>query len=337
MAQRLNVPGYDEVWDLGGAFVALHAVIRGRAFGGMRIRSYPSAHDALDDALDLARAMSRKVVMAGIEGGGGKTVIHDCGPDRAATVRRVGEFIESLGGRYFTGPDLGFTAADGVALKSVTRHVACCDLSSDSARSVELAMRAVIEPRVVAVQGLGAVGRPLADSLRRAGVHVIGADLLGGDVPPDAICDVPCDVFAPCATGAVLNEQTIPRLRCSVVCGAANNPLASDADADRLRARGIEYVPDFIANSGATIRGASGAVGEEHLVEKRMGAIPDLVREVLARARRESRSPHAVATQVADERISLARGVRHLSRELSRLVAGTTTCASATRLREPRE
>lgn len=315
MADRLAIPGYDEVWrvDCAGAlaFVVLHAVVRGRSFGGVRIREYPSENDALVDALALSRTMSRKVVLAGIVGGGGKSVLMAPRGDRTEAVRRLGEFVESLGGRYVCGPDYGFTEADGVVMRSVTRFIAQEDLSEATARSVEAAMRAVCRPRVVVVQGLGAVGRRLAERLRASGVCVIASDLRPFEgferVEPDGVYDVPCDVFAPCAIGGILDARTIPRLRCVVVCGAANHPLATEDDAERLRLHGIVYVPDFLANVGATILGASTAVGEAHLVEERFSRIDPLVREVVDRARREGCSPHRVAVALAEDRLRRMR------------------------------
>ncbi|MEK7865985.1 MAG: Glu/Leu/Phe/Val dehydrogenase dimerization domain-containing protein [Planctomycetota bacterium] len=312
---RLAIPGYDEVWRLecadALAFVSLHAVIQGRSFGGVRIREYASENDALADALALSRAMSRKVALAGIAGGGGKSVLMVPRKDRAEAVKRLGEFVESLGGRYFCGPDYGFTEADGAVMRGVTRFIAQEDLSDATARGVEAAMRAACEPRVVVVQGLGAVGMPLAERLRASGVRVIASDVRAFEgferVDPDDVYDLPCDVFAPCAIGGVLDSRTIPRLRCGVVCGAANNPLASEDDAERLRLRGVTYVPDIIANVGATVQGASTAIGEFHLIEGRLAAIGQIVRDVLARASREARSPHHVAVSLADERIEALR------------------------------
>lgn len=299
----MRIPGYEEVHRIpcgdSVAFVALHAVVQGRAFGGVRIQEYASENEALEDALALSRAMTRKVLLAGIEGGGGKTVLRKP-QNREQALRDLGDFIESLGGRYFCGPDYGFTAADTTVLKSRTRYVACADLAPATAETVKISMEAVLRPRVVAIQGLGSVGRPLADALRADGVRVIASDLRGGDVPPDAIFDVECDVFAPCATGGVLTPETVRRLRCRLVCGAANNPLASDDVAPLL---GLRYVPDFIANSGATIQGASTSIGEAHLIPRRIAAVGDLVRDVMARAERENRSPHFVAIDLADERL----------------------------------
>ena len=198
-------------------------------------------------------------------------------------------------------------------VSATTQYVACGDLGRHSARTVIDAMRAVCDPRRVAVQGLGAIGRPVADELQASGVEVVAADLRPVDgsgfttVPPEEIYDIECDVFSPCAAGHVLDAGTVERLRCEVVCGGANNPFASAADADRLDRRGIVYVPDVIANVGATIQGASTSLGEQDLIEERFAAIPGLAREVVARARREGVSPGRVAQSLADERIAELR------------------------------
>ncbi len=313
--ERVSIPGYDEVWRLDlddtVAFVSLHALIQGRTFGGIRCRSYPDEPAALRDALALSLAMSRKVALTGIEGGGAKTVIIAPDRNRGEVVRKLGEFIDSLGGKYFCGADLGFTGEDVSIVAGETEFVACNDLSPFTARSVLLSLEAVEKPDVAAVQGLGAIGRPVAEALRENGTRIIASNLDPVEgfepVPPESIYDTECDLFSPCATGGVLNKDSIPRLRCRVVCGGANNPLATDEDAERLLEQGITYIPDFISNSGATIQGASTAIGEEELIEGRFQAIPALIREILADATRESRSPHYVATSRADERISTLR------------------------------
>lgn len=223
-ARRIRVEGFDEVYRVACgdtvAFVVLHAVIRGVAFGGVRIRPYDSEAHALEDALQLARTMSRKVVMAGIRAGGAKTVVVAPPRERAAAVRAVGEFIESLAGRYLCGDDLGFSHDDGVVLRQATRYVACSGLAGQTARGVLIAMNAVCVPRVVVIQGLGAVGRPLAEALEAAGARVTVSDVRAiqgfRTVSPDDVYDEPCDVFVPCATGGLLDARTVPRLRCQI-------------------------------------------------------------------------------------------------------------------------
>lgn len=318
-SETIEVDGFDEVFrvECGGAvaYVALHAVIGGHAFGGIRIHEYDTEAAALDDAKALALAMSRKVVMAGIEGGGGKTVmaLPSSGDfDRVQAIRDLGEFIEGLGGRYNCGPDYGFTDDDDEVLRSVTQYVARDGLASATAQSVEIALRAVVpKPETVAIQGLGAVGLRLAMNLKKKGVDVVGADVHpvpGFDyVDPEEIYETPCDVFAPCAMGGALDDFTIPLLHCRVVCGGANNPIASDEDADRLHARGIIFVPDILANSGATIVGASTTLGQEDRIDARMAGLADRVLDVLDRAEDEDRSPLYVVRTMADEQIAKLR------------------------------
>ncbi len=314
--QRIDIPGYDEVVRVpcgsSVAFVAIHALVGGRAFGGIRIRDYDDEQAALDDALRLALAMSRKVALHGLPAGGAKTVLMRPRRGRAAAVEALGAFIESLEGRYHCGPDLGFGPEDEIALRRTTSHLACTTgLGEATARGVHSAITAICRPRAVAIQGLGAVGLPLARLLAADGVRVVASDVRpvpGFEViPPSSIFDADCDVFAPCAQGGVLDEETIERLRCRVVCGAANNPLASDADAERLRERGILYVPDFVANAGAVIVGGSLAAGEGSLAEERLEAIGERVIEILERADEEGRSPHAVAVEMADRLLAAAR------------------------------
>lgn len=315
---RLEIPGFDEVHRLRGAwgtgYVAIHAALSGRAFGGIRVRAYPRDEDALADALDLARAMSRKVVMAGVQAGGAKTVLREPLGDRGAALAALGDFIASLEGKYRAGPDYGFTAADDAVVRSRTRWISGGSaLGEATAEGVLAAMYAATSPRTVAIQGLGAVGRALAERLRDRGVRVIASDVRAGPadgfevVPPEEILAVPCDVLAPCAIGGVLDAAAIARLRCRFVCGAANNPLATPEEAERLHAHGVVYVPDFLANAGAVVLGASTDLGEAERAPERMRALGDRVREVLAHAAREGRSPYHVAVEMADARIAAAR------------------------------
>jgi len=315
--ERLDIPGYDEVYRVtcgsSVAFVAIHALVQGRSFGGIRIKDYDSEDAALDDALQLARVMSRKVALHGLPAGGAKTVLMRPKRGRAAAVEALGAFIQSLGGRYHCGPDYGFAQEDEAALRKTTSHLACTrGLGAATARGVHAAITAVCVPRAVAIQGLGAVGLPLARLLAADGVRVIGSDVhpVPGfeTVPTETIYDADCDVFAPCAESGLLDADRIDRLNCRIVCGAANNPLACDADVERLRDRGILYVPDFVANAGAVIVGGSIAAGEAELAEERLESIGARVLDILGRADAEGRTPHAVAVEEADRLLAAARG-----------------------------
>ncbi len=321
---RFEIAGWDDAYRLelgvATAFVVIHRAVHGKAFGGIRVQEYRDEGAAIDDARLLSRTMSRKVILSDIPAGGAKSVV--CVPasgwtseQRADVMRRLGAFVQSLRGRYHCGADMGFSAEDESNVSSATEHFACRDLGSWTARSVLASIRAVLDPATALVQGLGAVGHGVATDLLKNGTAVTVSDMSesaacsvpGAQVvaPKDAY-GVPCDVWSPCATGAVLTAQTIPLLSCRLVCGGTNNPFAEEADADRLHARGIQYVPDVLANAGAVIKGASDALGESELVEARLLAIPERVRSVLARAEAEDRSAHHVAAELADGLLSRA-------------------------------
>ncbi|HFE45839.1 MAG TPA: hypothetical protein ENJ18_10180 [Nannocystis exedens] len=316
----LPVDGFEQVLrlDCAGvtAFLAIHSRIAGRSFGGIRIRAYPSEQLALDDALALSRAMSRKAVLAGIRGGGAKTVmvLPDSANRRSALIA-LAAVIEALEGRYYAGGDYGFTPEDGEIIGTRTRFLASGDLDNATAAGVEAALCALFIPQQVALQGLGRVGLALARRLLQRGITVIAADPRPpANLPPEirlvdpqTITSVECDVFAPCAHGGLLTETEIRTLRCQLVCGAANNPLASAADAQLLHRRGITYVPDFVANAGGLIHGASMALGEADRIDKRMAALPTLVREITDRAAAQGRSPYHVAIELADARLASLR------------------------------
>lgn len=313
--ETLPVDGYERVYrvDCGEtvAFVALHTVFGGRAFGGIRIREYENEDRALHDALQLSRAMSRKLALADIHGGGAKAVMiaPAQGVNRAECVRRLGQFIESLEGQYCCGPDMGFNSEDDNALREATHFVAVPGMSDATAIGVHHALKAAAgEVKRVVIQGVGSVGRPLAERLQAAGVEVVVADpreVQGfSSVPLDQVYEIPCDVFAPCAMGGVLNRNTISRLHCRVVCGGANNPFNMPEDERSLMSRGIDAVPAVLANSGAAIVGASTTLGEEHLIQERLHAIGPMVEAVLSVAHKQQRTPQEVAHQEADRRIA---------------------------------
>lgn len=267
-------------------FIAVHDRTLGMAMGGCRMRVYPTPVDGLRDAQRLAEGMTLK--WAGIEFplGGGKAVLAIPRPlggeDREGLLLRFGELVEGLGGMYGTGVDLGTTPSDMEIVGRRTSRVAgrppdaggAGDPGPWTALGVYEGMRSAaahvfgapeLDGRTVLVQGVGGVGRPLAERLTAVGARVIVTDAdehraraVAGDLAADAVpveeaYDTECDIFAPCAVGAVLNARTIPRLRCRIVAGSANNQLEEDADAARLSERGILYVPDFIVNAGGAV------------------------------------------------------------------------------------
>lgn len=311
-------------------FIAVHDRTLGMAMGGCRMKVYPTPADGLEDAQRLAAGMTLK--WAGIEFplGGGKTVLATPGPltgeEREGLLLRLGELIEGLGGMYGTGVDLGTTPDDMSVIGRRTSRVAgrrtedggAGDPGPWTALGVFEGMRAVAERvygspdlagRSVLIQGAGGVGRPLARRLADAGARLLVSDVLTARaratadeldaevIDADAAYETQCDIFAPCAVGAVLNQETIPRLQCDLVAGSANNQLDVDADADRLAERGIVYVPDFIINAG-------GAVAHGMLeildwpaseVEPRVRQIGETVGAVLDRAADDGTTPLAAA------------------------------------------
>lgn len=317
--------------------LAIHSTALGPALGGTRLWRYAAEHEALADALRLARGMTYKNAMAGLDLGGGKSVI--LAPariaDREALFRAHGRLVESLGGIYTTGEDVGTSPADMDIVATETRHVGGTsdgigDPSPRTARGVFRAMQAAALHRLgtadlkgvrVALQGCGNVGAALAAQLAEAGAHLVVADVdsmrakcvaaeTGARVvDADDIFGVEADVFSPNALGAILDAETIPRLRCSIVAGGANNQLREpSADGARLAERGIIYVPDYVANAGGVITGFGALNGHPpEWAIAHVDAIHDTVLEILRRADDEDILPHLAADIMAEKRIAAAR------------------------------
>lgn len=315
------------------AWIALHRTALGPAYGGVRVLSYRSEQEALRDALRLAEAMTYKCVLAGVPGSGGKTVVmSDRLHDRPAAMAKLGEIIESLGGIYQAGPDVGFGADDDAALRSTTQYIACFGgetgmggvrtAGEATAEGAEWGIRAALAHlgtddlggATVAVQGLGAVGLALSRRLIAAGATVVGSDpdeaaaeraigLGVRVVEPETIFDEPCDVLSPCALGGVIHDLTLSRIRAKVVAGAANNVLATPLHAERLRERGVLFVPDFVLNAGALIEGSGYARTGETDWSEALRGIGTTVAEVLRRAESEQRSTVETAQIIARERV----------------------------------
>ncbi len=311
------------------AIVVLHDTSAGPALGGVRCQRYADEAAALADACRLAEGMTRKVLLAELPAGGGKAVILDHGGlDRRAAYAALGRQIERMGGRFCTAGDLGTNARDLAAMATTTRFVATpehgveVDLAEATAEGVFLAAGTALDVLgvaewsglTIAIQGLGAIGMKLAMRARRAGARVVATDYdaeragRAADtlplqlVEPDRILDTECDLFAPCAGGGILDDASVERLRCRIVCGAANDQLATLAAGDRLAARGILYAPDLLVNAGAVIRGCGPAL---HGFEppKELSGIGRRLRDVLV---------ESINTQVGPHRIALARAQRLL-------------------------
>jgi leucine dehydrogenase len=322
------------------AIIAVHSTALGPSAGGCRMWAYASTTEATRDALRLSRGMSYKNAMANLQFGGGKAVIIG-DAQRAKTpalFEAFGRLVDSLGGRYITAEDVGTTTTD---MENISRHTkfvsglthrageAGGDPSPKTALGVHLGLKAAVKFRLgrsdlqglaVAVQGVGGVGYHLCRLLAAEGARLFVADvrpaavervrdeLKATPVATDAVLTQEADVFAPCAMGAILNAQSIPRLRAKVIAGGANNQLAEDKDGELLQQAGILYAPDYVINAGGIISVSHEYYGgsSDARIDADIQGIPARLNEIFERARRESRTTNAVADQMARERISAA-------------------------------
>ena len=328
-------------------FAAVHDTTLGPGLGGLRLWPYADEEHAITDVLCLAEAMTWKAAAANLPLGGGKAVIvadSHTGKTRERLIA-MAEVVEMLGGSYVTAEDVGISADDLRTLRAHTKHVTGLpeedggsgDPSPYTALGVVESIKAcmedvfgsdTLEGRTLAVQGLGHVGGPLVGLLIEAGATVVGADVHAETadavarkhpvrlVSPEEILFVPCDVVVPCALGAVFNADTIPRLKCRIVAGAANNQLAEVEDAQRLVKGGILYAPDFVVNAGGLINISvelepDGYRREEGI--RRVKAIRDTLREILDKAKTAGITPAAAALAQARERIGRVRESNHVS------------------------
>jgi len=324
--------------------IAIHSTALGPAGGGVRMWPYPDDQAATDDALRLSRAMSHKNAMAGIELGGGKSVIiGDSRTDKTpAMFEALGRAVESLGGRYWAAEDVGVSPADMAHARTTTRFIAGLEghpaASGDPSpvtaegvkRGIELCARRTLGKSLaeiaVAIQGVGHVGALLAGKLADAGAKLVICDV--GDaatsavaartgakvVDPAAIFDVEADVFAPCALGGAISAETLPRLKARIVAGGANNQLADAVTGQALFDRGLIYAPDFVINGGGIINVAAEIRGIERgeaydpaWVEAKVAAMIGTLGEVLDRSIAERRPADQIAVQMAKERIAAAK------------------------------
>jgi len=323
-------------------FVCVHSTVLGPGAGGTRMKAYAQPRDALLDGLRLSSAMTSKNAMAGLPLGGGKAVLAvpeiPAGERRRDLLLRYGDLVESLHGTYRTACDMNTSSADmdvvGQRSSFVFAKTEAAGGSGTSAPATAVGvfngLRAAVAHafggddlggRVVAVQGVGAVGEPLARELVEHGARLVVTDVddvrakeLAQELDAETagteeIYDAECDVFAPCATGGVLSRETIPRLRCRVIAGAANNQLAEPEDADRLAERGILYAPDYVVNAGGMIHLASlELLGEDVAArDERLRGIGDTLAEVFALAERRGISTAAAADAIVEERLAAGR------------------------------
>lgn len=319
--------------------IAIHNTRLGTATGGTRMKSYSDLKAAVQDALKLAEGMSFKYAVANFPRGGGKAVIHV--PDnfdeqqRPELLKRYGSLVFQLGGLFETGPDVGTSPDDmDIIAETGDPYIFCRtpakggagDSGPATAFGVYNGIMAVcehlfdqasLEEKRILVQGGGSVGGHLIDLLIEAGAAVMFSDIddqtirLLRDkkgltfIHPDKIFDTPCDIFAPCALGGILNKDSIPRLKCLAVAGGANNQLAESSDAERLWGRQILYAPDYAINIG----GAMAIIGIETMgwskqeADKKVSSVRQTLTQIFETAKAEGINTDAAARRIAGKRL----------------------------------
>ena len=316
------------------AIIAIHNTNLGRACGGIRMLPYGSHSEALNDVLRLAKGMSYKSALAGINFGGGKSVIiGDPSKKSPALFHAFGDFVETFKGNYIAAKDMNIGSSDLALVKQKCRHVlgvegepgTSGDPSPVTAYGVFRALEATIEFLTgskkmnglkVAIQGIGHVGYSFAEYIKKAGGEIWVTDTnmetvekaqkeLGAKfVALEEIYDLNCDVFAPCARGAVLNSETIPKLKYKAIVGAANNQLATPKDGIRLHERKILYAPDYAVNSGGIINIFIESQGyDRNQALNKTEEIYRTIKEVFERSQKTGKPTFEVADQLAEERL----------------------------------
>ncbi|NLY73348.1 MAG: Glu/Leu/Phe/Val dehydrogenase [Tissierellia bacterium] len=315
------------------AIICIHDTTLGPGLGGTRIWNYEEEEEAIVDVIRLARGMTLKNSAAGLNLGGGKAVIIGDPKEikTEALFRTFGRYIEGLNGRYITAEDMNTTTQDMNWINAETDYVVGLEGKSGDPspvtafgvfRGIQAACNEVygsdeLTDKVVAVQGVGAVGYTLCEHLHKAGAKLIVTDIFKENiqkavdafgataVDPDEIYGVDCDIFAPCAMGAIINDFTIDKLKCKIVSGSANNQLAENKHGELLEEKGILYVPDFVINSGGVINVFEEIQGyNEQRALGRASAIYDTCKRIFAMAREEKIPTYEAAERVAEDRIA---------------------------------
>jgi len=344
--ELLSIPGYEKVVKaelVPGVYsiIAIHSTTLGPALGGLRFYPYLSFEDALTDVLRLSEGMSYKAALANLPLGGGKSVIMG-DPEKIkskALFEAFGQFVESLQGQYITAKDVGVEISDLDIIAAQSKHVVGTsrkgsggDPSPITAYGVYKGLKAAakfkwkndsLSNKKIIVQGLGHVGYAVAQYLRQEGALVFATDLheektkkfaveLGFTaLKPDEWHSTPADIFCPCAMGATVNKETIPRLKnhgVQIVAGGANNQLLDvSKDGQRLRDLGITYAPDYVINSGGLIS-VYAEIGRDYDLNFAMNKtehIYDILLEIFARADKENRPTAIISREMAREKIGL--------------------------------
>lgn len=329
------------------AVIAIHDTTLGPATGGCRMWTYAGEIEAIEDAFRLARGMTYKYAAAGVNLGGGKTVvIGNPKKDKSeALFRALGRFINRLGGIYITGEDVGTTLDDMEYMRMETPYVVTLPEAMGGAGPISPAtafgtiqgMKACakevfgtedLDGRTVAVQGVGAVGQHVVEYLAGEKARVVVADIdqekvraivdkFGvSAVDPDKIHAVPCDIFSPCALGAVVNDRSIDEFQCKIIAGSANNQLKEERHGDLLEKRGIIYAPDYIINAGGTVfdtdRLNPGGFNRERAM-RNVARIYNTTQEVIRISKKEGIPTYRAADRLAERRIQEVRAAKNIA------------------------
>ena len=318
------------------AIIAIHDTTLGPALGGARMWTYATEEQAIEDALRLARGMTYKNAAAGLNLGGGKTVIiGDPFTDKNEEMfRALGRFIQGLNGRYITAEDVGTTVTDMDLIHEETNYVtgisptfgSSGNPSPVTAFGVYRGMKAAAKEafgsdqltgRTVAVQGLGNVAYKLCEYLHKEGAKLIVTDInqlailrvvndFGATaVPPDEIYAQEVDIFSPCALGGIINDDTIPQLKARVIAGSANNQLKESRHGDQIHSQGIVYAPDYVINAGGVINVADELYGYNYdRAMKRVEGIYENIEKIFAISNRDNIPTYLAANRLAEDRIA---------------------------------
>ncbi|MFB5191180.1 Leu/Phe/Val dehydrogenase [Alicyclobacillus fastidiosus] len=324
------------------AIIAIHDTTLGPALGGCRMWTYVREDDAILDALRLARGMTYKAAVSGLNLGGGKTVIMgNPKTDKSeALFRSLGRYIQGLSGRYITAEDVGTNVHDMDLIHTETDYVTGISQAYGSSgnpspvtafgvfRGMQATAKAAfgtddLAGKRVAIQGLGSVGMQLARQVKEVGGELIVSDInddsvrlaveqLGAKaVSVKDIFEVECDIFAPCALGAVINDETVNRLRCLAVAGSANNQLAEDKHGDILHERGIAYAPDYVINAGGLMNVADELEGyNAERARAKVDNIYNIIDNIFDMSRTQNIPSYLAADRLAEQRIAQMRNVR---------------------------
>ncbi|BCB04669.1 branched-chain amino acid dehydrogenase [Bacillus sp. KH172YL63] len=324
------------------AIIAIHDTTLGPALGGTRMWTYESEEAAIEDALRLAKGMTYKNAAAGLNLGGGKTVIiGDPRKDKNEEMfRAFGRYIQGLNGRYITAEDVGTTVADMDLIHEETDYVTGISPAFGSSgnpspvtaygvyRGIKAAAKEAfgtdsLEGKTIAVQGIGNVAYNMCRHLHEEGANLIVTDInkeavqraveeFGAKaVDINDIYSVDCDIFAPCALGAIINDETIPQLKAKVIAGAANNQLKESRHGDAIHEMGIVYAPDYVINAGGVINVADELYGyNSERAMKKVEQVYNNVERVIEIAKRDNVPTYVAADRMAEERIEKMRRSR---------------------------